>query len=191
MTPTVLCDVDGVIANFTQLYVSAAKAAGVLPENFSSDWQPETWQISKSLGLTRNGIAATHRVLDSPAAASMVNAYPGAVQGVKKLAGASNLYFVTSPVDTNPTWCFDRRNWLIKLFGHELGEKVIFTGHKHMVRGDILIDDKIDNLEGWQKAWPKGIALCWSQKYNQKWHGARASDWDQAMRYLQHSKRNT
>jgi 5'(3')-deoxyribonucleotidase len=178
LKPTVLLDVDGVIANFTQLYLSCAKAAGVLSMEFPSDWESPYEKIEEALHLTKDGEAAVYKLLNAPDAAFNINPYPKAVEGVKSVAEIAEVYFVTNPIGSSPTWSWDRMRWLKKHFGDELGGNVVLTPHKFLVRGDIFVDDRPSNLEPWKKAWPYGIEVCWDQPYNQDWKSHKVNMWE-------------
>lgn len=92
--------------------------------------------------------------------------YEGATQAVKQLAKDHDVYFCTSDWRTSPTWVYDRNEWLRNYFGFTLGGKVVHTSHKHLVKGDVLIDDKPDNLTVWGTAHGTEGALLWQRPWN-------------------------
>jgi 5'-nucleotidase len=174
--PRTLCDIDGVVCNFVQMFLSAVEAATGI---HADQKDIKTFYVEESLKLNDFQKKNVWDIVNSVGIAARMNPLPGAVEGVKALAKVSDLYFVTAPIDTSPTWDYDRRQWLIKHFGEELGKKVLFTASKEVVAGDIFIDDKPENLEEWKKAWPHGICVLWDQPYNQNGHVRlpRTSDW--------------
>jgi 5'(3')-deoxyribonucleotidase len=58
-----------------------------------------------------------------------------------------DIYFVTKPVDHSHHCLREKQMWVTKHFPFIGLKKMVFTGQKHMVRGDVLIDDLPSNLE--------------------------------------------
>lgn len=64
--------------------------------------------------------------------------------------------------------------WLLHHFPYIKDIMVNYKTHvKHLLRGDILIDDGIHNLTQWQ-----GIGILFNQPWNQEAGILRAKDWD-------------
>jgi 5'(3')-deoxyribonucleotidase len=64
--------------------------------------------------------------------------------------------------------------WLQKNFPYIKDIIVVFSHIKHLLRGDILIDDGVHNLAHWE-----GIGILYNQPWNQGDNGlVRANDWD-------------
>lgn len=157
----VLVDVDDVIVNFKQAFISAVIAKGL--RNIDHTWRRSTWDLAKDLGLTDKEEKEAFSLINMPGVADeMMNALPGAVEGVQNLMELADVYFITSPSKTSPTWSFDRRNWLVRHFGEEQGSKVGHVHDKFIVFGDFLVDDKPENVMLWKDAWPLSTAIYWS-----------------------------
>lgn len=159
-------DVDGVVGNYTQLYLNAVRAATSL--SIPRDWAPPQWDLDKALGLTKEQKLAAYKLMDLPGVASSMAVYPGSVEGIKKLSAVADVFFVTSPLLSSPTWCFDRTAWLEKHFGKELADSVHYTRHKYTFAADLFVDDKPSHCEEWTAAWPEGKALLWTTNYSPK-----------------------
>jgi 5'(3')-deoxyribonucleotidase len=71
---------------------------------------------------------------------------------------------LTSP-HIGPHWVFERHNWL-RARGFKKDE-IVFASDKTHVPGVVLVDDKLDNLEQWQAAHPRGVAILFDQPWNQ------------------------
>lgn len=189
MTPIVLCDVDGVIADFTQPILDFVNER--CPDKEPATLEDVTqWSIRDALALTdAMWKSVVNDLIKVPGFCLGLNPYPGAIEGVKALAEVSDLYFVTSPWDSQ-TWCYERSQWLRKHFGYTLGSKLIQTSHKHLVQGDILIEDKPSTIAPWLRydavSW-YGFrkAILWDRPYNQEWvkdhNRYRVSLWDTVM----------
>jgi len=157
--PRVLLDVDGVIADLVQLMVNAVRNLKL--KDISISWRPTKWDVAKELGLTNKQEDAVYEVLRLPGSANMLLPFPGAVQGVKRIASLFDVAFVTAPVEGSATWCFDRIEWLVKHFGDDLGNRWVFTDHKYLVYGDFLVDDKPENCLEFKQAWPGSVPIRW------------------------------
>lgn len=135
----VLLDVDGVLADF----ISAIREQLCLPEN----WAPRQWALEADALIRALPPGRLSDVLSRPGLAAGLRPYPDAREAVEMLRSAQHdVWFCTSPMRSSPTWCYERANWLVKHFGEEQGGKVIFTTAKHLVRGDVLIDDHPGNV---------------------------------------------
>jgi 5'(3')-deoxyribonucleotidase len=147
MKPIVLLDVDGVVADF-DLFLRKCI------EEVAKEYKPE-----KELSAFQRA-RVWKRILTPGRLYTDVEEIPYAVQGVKSLAKVSDVYFCTSPMKAQ-NWCFDRQNWLKDRFD-KLAGKIVFTKHKFLVYGDILVDDKIKNIDSWKEAHPRGCGVLWT-----------------------------
>lgn len=164
-------DVDGVLGNFTELYLNAVRAA--TGRDIPKDWLPAQWDIDEDLGLTEKERKATWDLINLPGQADFINPYPGAVEGIKKLSEIVDIFFVTSPVKSSPTWTYDRNKWLKRYFGKRLAGFVLYTEHKYTAAADFFVDDKPSHCEEWSEAWPHGKALLWTAGYNHSFQNDR------------------
>ncbi len=171
MTTRVLCDVDGIIANFTRAYLD------IVRDRLGLEFEEadvKQWDIGDAIGLNKRQRDIVHGDLFSPGLASRLSLYPRARSGITELARATDLWFVTSPLETNPTWCFDRAAWFAARFenvssgGKPLHKKIIHTPNKSFIDGDIFIDDKLENVEGWIANYPTRLAFLWDMPHNQE-----------------------
>lgn len=161
--PRFLCDVDDVLANYVQGFVSAVIATGVRP-GLSQNHKFDEWDLSKSLKLTDEEDDKVYSLINMPGFATMLNPLPGAVEGVTKIMEIADVFFLTSPLKSSPTWSYDRRLWLEKLFEDA---KIVSTSEKHTVDGDFLCDDKPVHCEEWQAEHPMGMSLMWATGRNE------------------------
>ncbi len=178
-------DVDGVVGNYTQLYLNAVRAA--TKREIPKDWAPPQWDLDEALGLTKDEKKAACRLMEAPGVALAIAPYPGAVEGIQKLSKIADVFFVTSPVKGSHTWCYDRTAWIMEHFGEELADSVHYTGHKYTFAADLFVDDKPSNCEEWQAAWPDGKALLWTANYHESFLHDRLThvqDWEQVARWI-------
>lgn len=174
----VLLDCDGILSDFVRAYLY------LLYVDFGIRAEPEqvtSFDIGASLGLTAEQSSAMKRAIGNEhELAKRMHVYPGAIDGVARLRSSADVYIVTSPWNSNPTWTHDREWWLREHFGIP-HSRVIHTSAKHLVRGDFLVDDKTSTLVEWQASNPSGVALQWITPHNRRdgWLGPSTCSWDE------------
>jgi 5'(3')-deoxyribonucleotidase len=182
--PVVLLDVDGVIADFVQAYMD------IVFEVTGRRYDPEkqtVYDIVTACELTPAEHARVQKYTHcTEFCRDDILPYEGAVETVRRIAEIADVYFVTAPFVDHETWVHDRSLWLKRYFGNELGGKAIFTEQKHLVRGDVFVDDKVSNALTWSAECPDGSAIVWDRPYNRA-HALpedirRFSTWDEVGR---------
>ena len=175
--PRVLLDVDGVLADF----ISGALA--IINRIYATAFTPAhvtEWDFMRALGLDLAGAACVKRAIGAESRLALKLAvYPGAIDGVRRLPEIADVYIVTSPWNSNPTWTHDRETWLQRHFSIP-SSHVIHTSAKHLIAGDVLVDDKTSTCAEWQTAHPNGLAVRWDNLHNASdpWTGQRVASWD-------------
>jgi 5'(3')-deoxyribonucleotidase len=127
MNKIILVDVDGVLADFT----------GAVREWDLFALYPEDLQSMIKRRISDPGFCAELKVL------------PGAEEGVRELVQLGDVYAVTSPWWSSPTWPYERTRWLDRWFGMP-ADRVVQTSAKQLVFGDVMIDDRPENLIEWR-----------------------------------------
>lgn len=149
MSATILFDVDGVLADFT------GRVLDVVHEETGRAHTPDDhtkWSFREALGLPARHWRAVARRIGEPGFACSLRPYPGAVELVKRVAEQHEVFFVTADWRSSPTWVHDRNAWLERHFGRTLGSRVVHTSHKVLVDGDVLVEDKVETVEAWERA---------------------------------------
>ena len=174
--PIVLLDCDGVLADFI---------GGLLPvirditgRTFVRE-QVTRFDFVTSLGLSREEGAAIKRWLgDARGWCESLAVYPGAVDGVCALREVADVYIVTSPWNSCATWTHEREAWLRRNFDISHAN-VLHASAKHLVRGDVFVDDKTEAVVAWQAANPDGAAMRWLTPHNwrDEYAGSSTQDW--------------
>jgi|SRR5882672_378803 len=156
--PTILLDVDGVIANFiaracrTIVLVTGERYA---PQDFKS------WDLKETLS------AQDMRVLDMAMktygwCASILN-YGAAAEFVRELKGLGEVIALTAPLESE-FWLNERKAWL-----KDIGiSDVIFCSGKNKPRvaADFLIEDNLQTVNQWAEN-NDGDALLLDRPWNQ------------------------
>ena len=180
MKPVILCDVDGVIADFSNTVIGYALDV----------YAPATvdfgeYDLQKAMHLDDQDWNECVEYIISEEFAMGIEPYLFAVDAVRELMKIGDLYFVTSHWWSSKTWCYDRTQWLVEQFGPAVREKIIFTHSKHRISGDVMIEDRADVLEGWAKeqskspVYGKPLAILVDRPYNREAddHIRRVTSW--------------
>lgn len=170
---TLLLDADGVFVDFVKGYLEAVFQ--VTGKRFTQD-QITGFDIGKALGLTPEEVEKVKHYIQ-PGFCESLDPLPGAIEAIQRLMLITDVYVVTSPFDSLPTWDYERRAWIKKHLG--LGKNKIWQGSsKHMIRGDFFVDDRAENCVEWD-AHNAGTAVIWESPWNVKhpWNGHRFNNW--------------
>lgn len=138
----ILCDVDGVVADCaTPVHTFASNLfCREIPK-------PETWpsfDFATSMGLTKEEANAMYAaLLRSDRLGPSIEAYEGAHDFLQELTAFGTVVFVTSHWKKMHCWVPARDALCESLLP---GAPVIYAHDKHMVRGDVLIDDRSETI---------------------------------------------
>lgn len=166
--PIYLVDADGVMVDFLGGSLVTLWDLGI--QRTREDVRE--FDIGAALKLAEFQRLLLEAAWSRPGWCSSLPAYEGAREGVEMLRSIGEVYAVTSPMWSCRTWESERRSWLIEQMGFRARE-VISAHAKHLIHGDVLVDDKPEHLE----AWKHGRAVCWAQVYNEGYAGLRTNDW--------------
>ena len=100
----------------------------------------------------------------------------GAAEGIAYLRSIGDVVWVTAPNHLCPTWDHERRQWLKRHF-ESPPKDVIFCDDKGLVKGDVFIDDKPENIRRWQSQNPEGKAYLFDAPNNKHVEWPRRLDW--------------
>ena len=155
--PSVLLDVDGVLADFVQAaldHLHALAGHRVDPTIIT------TWEMFDSVPAPFKSWRGTvYGRLADPGGCFNIPIYPGAQEGVALLREIADITVVTSPFEGSPTWMHEREQWLTHHFGIDR-KHVIHASEKYRVHGDVFIDDKPDHLRAWYSYWSRHGFEC-------------------------------
>lgn len=183
MKPRVLLDCDGVLADFHTPCLEIIRELTGQDHKITDIGE---WNIFDSLGIDSDTRAATYDRMNKPGWCYSLKPYPGVAQGVEALRMIADVYIVTSPM-RGDTWHREREIWLYNHFGITT-KNIVHTSSKHVVHGDVLIDDREDNLIAWRKEYVNryGIAIKWVTHPHQPNHyvGHYFHDWPNMLEYL-------
>ncbi len=162
--PVVLVDADGVLFNFTEAYLAQVEI--VTGEHHEVE-EVTSWHIHEQDFFKRlvREFPDLKKLVElkvlRPGFVEGIAVLPGAKKGLSALQAVADVYIVTSPWHSSPTWMSERTDALYTHFGIP-AKNVVHTSSKHVVHGNMLIDDKIENLTGWKH----GLPVLWDQHHN-------------------------
>jgi len=174
--PVVLLDCDGVLADFIGRVCDTIEAFG------GPRYEPHhvtEFNFTKALGLDDSLARKVKRAIsDDSAWWSTLPPFPEAITGVAALREVADVYIVTSPWNSNRTWLHARESWLKHHFDIPHSH-VIACSAKHLVRGDVFVDDKTEAVAAWQAAHRDAIAVQWETPHNRNdgWTGRSTRSW--------------
>lgn len=177
----VLIDVDGVCADFLSAAIRTFESVS------GQTWKPEdfhgSWSLEDRVGDEIWRLAVSK--FREPGWCLGLAPYPEALVGVREVMQAADVFFVTAPFDS-PTWAWEREQWLKEHFNiHH--KQVVSTAAKHIVEGDMLIDDKPSNVYQWKDSYKDGMAVLWDHPTNRHIEGEtvlRIRDWNEILRLV-------
>lgn len=139
---TILVDMDDTIEYLLKAWVRGAN------ETYGYDVAYDDitdWDVSRAFpGLSWEQV---YKIPMTPGFWRTVEPIPGAAETLKRLmdAGHEVLIVTATPFDSVPEKI---SGYLFEHFPFLSWDQVIITGKKQLIRGDVLIDDGLHNLEG-------------------------------------------
>lgn len=161
--PRVLLDCDGVLCDLMTPTLRVINEYDREPRGLPLYTLADLthWEVYSALNVSASTRALCRDMWNSPGFARGLLPYAGAVEAVRELKTFADVYVVTSANHESPTWMYDRVQWLQEHF--RIGpHRVVFTDAKHLVEGDMFVDDKRDNVAEYNH----GAAFLWTQPYN-------------------------
>ena len=139
---TILVDMDDTIEQLVKAWVGRANEKYGCTVTMD---EVTTWNIAAPYtSLTREQV---YGVIDEPGFWKSVEPMPGAAEALQHLmAEGHDIFIVTA---TNCEHVMEKMSGLLfRYFPFLSWDQVIITSRKQLIRGDVLIDDGIHNLEG-------------------------------------------
>lgn len=167
--PRILLDCDGILADFVGgvlLAVRELTGRQLSPEDFP------TWDVFDHLEVLlpdRSGLKkAVMNAVDEPGFCANLPAYPGVVDALRQLlelqaAKKLEFFVVTSPWHS-PTWVYERDNWLMRRGVQK--KNILHATTKHIIVGDMFVDDKAAHVRDWGEHHSPGGAFLWTTPHN-------------------------
>lgn len=172
----VLLDVDGVLCDFLSPFLRLLKAMGIeVSEDDLDGWDVLHHVFQRGLAPRWESLEHLRTAVWNAWGAALpdLQPYPEAIEAVDALrASGAEVYVVTAAM--NPR---RRNDWLARHFAIE-SDHVVYTAAKHLVVGDVFVDDRPENVASWARA-HVGHAVLFAHPFNRSasWSGLRGR-WD-------------
>lgn len=162
----ILSDCDGVLADFVGGLCLELTARGF-------DRKPEEirhWDLAMT--LSEEEMRAAHEIMRTPGFVHSLEWYPGARDFVRELRHEGEAHAVTAPFRSSASWMYERLGWLSSEIP---GDRIHFVSgaYKHLVRGDVLIEDHPKTAHDWCETNQSGIAIL----IDRPWNGPSSAEW--------------
>lgn len=143
----VLVDVDGVCADFIAPILEVVNAQRIEVVNGAGLVLVErehvtSWGLEHIPGFTPE----LYDLMNSRGFARSLHVIDGAQEAIAHIRERGHrVVFCTTPNRDSPTWAYERAEWLAEHFGADYRD-IVQCHDKSLVVGDVLVDDKPDNL---------------------------------------------
>jgi 5'(3')-deoxyribonucleotidase len=152
MTKTLYIDMDGVVADWNQ---GAAQIAGHALNNPTARYSPEDW----------NKIKNHQRMYRELPLMPEAEALMTLARDFRDRSGWNLLFLTAIPHDNDVHWAFwDKCIWAQRYFPDVAVHfgPYSYDKHLHCQPGDILVDDRPENISDWRQAGGHGVLVVGS-----------------------------
>lgn len=163
-TLKILVDMDSIIVALTQKWLNLYNKDH---DDTVTLEHLKTWNVAShvKIGQKINDYLYTEGFfLDVPA-------MEGAIETLKKIQDLGHEVYIVSA----PSWpgnsASDKITWARKNLPFINKRDIFLCHHKHMVKGDVFIDDSPDNLKLYRQHWPTAITMTIAYPYNESMKG--------------------
>lgn len=158
----ILCDMDGVIVNLLPRWldcINRDQGLNARPENINK------WELGACPPLDKLKLHDIIKWLSTPGFLLNAPIFPFASEVLESISKRHELYICTArtsreSVPATLEWAKREIPWFDK-------SKFIFSTDKHIIKGDVLIEDKGETVENYTKHWPKADTVLVDYPYNQ------------------------
>jgi 5'(3')-deoxyribonucleotidase len=165
VTLAIICDIDGVLADFNGALSKALAAEGCLHPSGRPycDDDYSQWELVKCIEPQHK--RALERISTRPGFCTTIERYEGAQRFYKALRKHGRVMAVTTSWKA-ASWDQERYDWLVS-FGFADPEVYLVRSHeeKHAIPCDVVIEDRLETLQGW----PEGpMRILVNRPWNQQ-----------------------
>lgn len=151
--PVILCDVDGVLVDFTETYL---RLNAELNKRYHVEADITSFNFAECITTPEQDKKIWRHIERSPGMVYNLPLYDGARDFLAALRECGRVVACTSPA--NPLWTAERAQFLMDKCGFHKKD-IVIASDKALVVGDYLIDDAVHNLDSWQHWGSLGILM--------------------------------
>jgi 5'(3')-deoxyribonucleotidase len=157
----ILLDCDGLLADFTGAVVALVNRR--TGRTYTAE-DVTQWDMLAALG-EQHLAAELHREICQPGFCSKLQPFRGALAALNTLRHIGHVTIVTAPYVGSVYWMGERLDWLRQHMGvRPSARDVIFAARKEQILGDVLIDDRVENVCDFARSGRP--AILWDRPYN-------------------------
>lgn len=156
----ILLDVDGVVGDLV----------GAICRHLPGRVEEDFTEYAIDAKLTPVERQVVEALAHKPGFALSIPVYSGSREFVRQLSDYGAVYFLTAPWHS-ATWESERREWVS--FHFERPTISCPAVYKHLISGDVLIEDRPETLLTWSDDHPRGSALLMDRPWNRSARGYR------------------
>lgn len=190
MGKTILVDVDDVICQdhyFYSVNEYLEKTGRSVIKDFDDKWP---YHYEKEIFKEENDLEDFYRHFLSDDVYRGTKPVPGAIEALKVLNEKHDVYLVTATTRKreNAREFTDKFFWILNHLPFFDPQKIIMINHKHLLKGDVIIDDRLKNLKNDIKT--KILFTAYHNKSITQDEltaagAVRVSDWDEVLKFLE------
>lgn len=160
----ILVDMDGVLTDFVGGWITGWNI--LHPDNLiPTDRICDDFYVENAFRDIVKTEEAANEVFHKEGFFFGLEPIPGAIEGIKQMAGCNNVIVTLCTAPTTSKHCWqEKADWVELYLGKEWLRHLIITKDKTMIHGDYLIDDKPDITGIYAPSWQQVI---YDQPYNQ------------------------
>lgn len=175
--PIVLIDMDGVIANWQEMFDK------LLTSNFPHIEPIPFDQITSF--KTQKFYPVEHQqdisnMMNTPGYYRDLAPYAGAVAALHELSTRYEVFLCTAPYVSHTTCASEKMEWVKEHLGGDWAERMVITSDKTLARGDFLVDDK-PKISG--VLTPVWTHIVFDAPYNRD-HALRINEWAEGVAFI-------
>lgn len=155
--PRVLLDLHGVLADIMTPTLAVANEQDGTAKHIDA---AKHWDVLEALGFSAFAKEAVRDAWQYDGFCQHMRPYAGAYEAVQELQQFCDVFVVTSSNDESLSWDYDNKAFCEGQL-HIPPDRVVFTAHKHLLCGDMFVDDKPANVSAADTP-----AFLWDQPYN-------------------------
>lgn len=154
--PVILLDCDGPLAAFGTAYLDALyeETGKRFTEADIDRWAIHECPWFAELSARDPGLKRrVDEWVSRPGFCAEIPVQDGALDAVARLAKLGEVWVVTSPWSSSQTWMHERTKWVERHFPMIPKGHVIHASKKHLIYGNVFVDDKLSHVEEWVDHW--------------------------------------
>jgi 5'(3')-deoxyribonucleotidase len=171
---TILCDMDGIITDLLKKWLNRYN------DDHGDDLTVADLKEPDIHKAVKPGVGTDmYDYIKEPGFFDDLEPIPGAIKTLTALGMEGHNVFIATAHADNPQCASAKIRWAQEHLGFSR-KQVILIHAKHLLRGDVFIDDTPKKITAYKEAWPDSKVLTIAYPYNEDVAGVadlRAKDW--------------